>query len=109
MSELKTQVNWRLMIRAGLLVTAVGLALSGVLHADRLECRVCWEDQIRYLFATFGYFAGFGYAIGWTLPPSPAETPEGKHTWQTRQGFWVGSFGLGALVACAVAAYGLLG
>jgi hypothetical protein len=108
-NETETRVNWRLTIRAALVITAVSMALFGVLSADQIDCRVCWRDQVSYFFGVFGYFAGFGYAIGWTLPPGPADTPEGKHTWNTRQGFWEGSLGLGALVSCAIAAYSLFG
>jgi len=102
-SEAENRVNWRLTIRAALVMTAVGLLLFGTLRFDQMYCRVCWDDQVRYFFGVFGYFAGFGYAIGWTLPPGPAETPDGKHTWYTRQGFWEGSFGLSALLTLTFA------
>jgi hypothetical protein len=107
LNEPKSQVNWRLTIRASLVMTAVGLILFGVLQADQLQCRVTWKEQVLYYFALFGFFAAFGYAIGWTLPPGSAETPEGKHIWSVRQGFWKGSLGLGSLMLCIFVAISL--
>lgn len=108
MSEPESQVNWRLTIRAALVMTALGVIFLGVLHADQLQCCVRWREQVQYYFALFGFFAAFGYAIGWTLPSGSAQTSKGKHTWSTRQGFWEGSLGLGALLLCIFIAFSLL-
>lgn len=100
--------NWNLTVRTALIMTAVGLALFGVGSMDRVDCRVCWKDITHHYFAVFGYLTGFGYAIGWTLPTGSAQAENGKHSWNTRQGFWEGSFGLGALLTLVFAAMQLL-
>ncbi len=102
------QISWNLTIRAALIMTAIGLALFGVISMDRVDCRVCWKDLTHHYLSVFGYFAMFGYAIGWTLPSGPSETVAGKHSWTTRQGFWEGSLGVGAMLATLFAALHLL-
>lgn len=104
MSKQENRVNWRLAIRAALILAAVGLALFGVFSFDRVDCRICWKDVTRHYFAFFGYFAAFGFAIGWTLPDRQADTSGTLVQWDTRQGFWEGSLGVGALITIAAAA-----
>lgn len=104
MSEKEKGVNWNLTLRAVLIVTAIGLALFGVFGTDRIECKVCWRDVTRHYFAVFGYFSAFGFAIGLTLPMGSPDADGGKHNWNSRQGFWEGSFGIGALITLGFAA-----
>lgn len=104
MSEIEKKVNWLLTFRAALIISAVGLSLFGVFDVNRIECKVCWRDVTGHYFSVFGFFSAFGFAIGWTLPEA-AETPEGRaHNWNTRQGFWAGSLGLGTLITVGFAA-----
>lgn len=108
MSEKESEVNWNLTFRAALIVAAIGLGLFGVLDFGRLTCRTCWKDVTQYYFSVFGYIAGFGFAIGWTLPTKPASAEPARHNWNTREGFWEGSLGLGALMTFIAAAMHLL-
>lgn len=103
MNQTEKEVNWRLTIRAALIITAVGFALFGVFHLDQIECRVCWKDVTRFYFSVFGYVTAFGFAIGWTLPEGPATSQNGRHNWSTRHGFWEGSMGLGTLMTLVLA------
>ena len=104
MSAQENEVNWRLTIRAALILAAVGLGLFGVFNYDRIDCRVCWQDVTKHYFAFFGYFAAFGFAIGWTLPDRKVDTKGNTVQWDTRQGFWEGSLGTGALLTIVFAA-----
>lgn len=104
MSDSEKEVNWHLTFRAALIITAIGLILFGVFAMDRIECKVCWKDVTRYYFSVFGYFSAFGFAIGWTLPNRAPNTEDGTHDWNTRQGFWEGSLGVGALITGLFAA-----
>ena len=98
MSGNQNEVNWLLTFRAALIITGGGLFLSGVFAMDSIECKVCWRDVTRHYFSVFGFFSAFGFASGWTLPEA-AENPEGRtHNWNTRQGFWAGSLGLGTFM-----------
>jgi len=108
MGDRKSKVNLNLTFRAALLVAAVGLGLFGAFDFSSLACRTCWKDVTQYYFSVFGYIAGFGFAIGWTLPASIASAEPTRHNWNTREGFWEGSLGLGTLVTAIAAAMHLL-
>lgn len=110
MSASKETVNWRLTVRALLILAAVVLALNGVFAFDRVDCQVCWKDLSHHFFAFFGGIAAFGYAIGWTLPEQAVEpaTDARTHNWNTREGFWEGSLALGALMTASFVAMHLL-
>lgn len=96
-------VNWRLALRVTLIITAVGLMLSGIFSFNRIACSTCWQDVTRYFFTLFGFITAFGYAVGWTLPAN-ADRPEERHVqWKTRQGFWEGSLGLASLMSVVAA------
>jgi hypothetical protein len=108
LSSQEEKVNWRLTIRAALVLAAVGLGFSGVFHYGRIGCPACWQEIARHYFAFFGYIAAFGFAIGWTLPDRRSESQGSAVQWSTRQGFWEGSLGAGALLTIAWAATHLL-
>lgn len=103
MATQKNGVNWRLTIRAALIMLAVSLMFSGVYHFDRVSCRTCWQDLMRYFFTLFGSITAFGYAIGWTLPEKPDRPEERPFQWKYRQDFWEGSLGLATLMSVALA------
>ncbi len=100
MAGIEKEVNWNLTFRTALIMAAIGLVLFGVFGIDRIECKVCWQDLQRYYFSIFGFFAAFGFAIGWTLPEATEHATGTKHHWNTRQGFWEGSLTVGALLTC---------
>ncbi len=101
---IEQEVNWRLTIRAALIVTAVGLGIAGVFQFNRIGCRLCWQDVTKHFFAFFGYFAAFGFAIGWTLPEGADEIKGRPIQWNTRRGFWEGSLGTAAIFSVIYAA-----
>lgn len=108
MSEKEAKVYLNLTFRAALIVTAIGLGLFGVLDFNHVECKVCWKDVTRYYFLIYGYISGFGFAIGCTLPVKSKCADDARHSWHTREGFWVGSLGLGALAAVGSAVMHLI-
>lgn len=71
--------NWRLTIRAAIIVAAIGMAFSGTFHFNRIECTVCWKEIASYLFSVFGFISGTGFAIGLTLPAQRDETRISKN------------------------------
>ena len=102
------EVNWRLAIRASLILGAAFLTLSNTFHVDRIACQVCWQDVTKHYFAFFGFFSAFGFAIGWTLPERQSDSGHAIQ-WNTRQGFWEGSMGAGALLTIGFAVTHFLG
>ena len=109
MSELQQGTNWSLLLRVALIIMAIGLGLAGVFNFERLACQVCWKDITRHFFAFYGYFAAFGFAIGWTLPERRTEEAKSSVQWNTRQGFWEGSLGTAALLSIMFAVLQVLG